>query len=256
MFPARRCPATYGRRVKTVQNLDVVRIDEVVRGLLLVRGAVPAKNGDVVRARPKVKVRRSPVMRLKLLNEQGQANRQVDAPDAVFARGLQRGAVHQVVVAYRVCQRPPGHPQAEGPRRSDRQVTSRSARRAPAAPAPAWPPRRCGVGRSHLPELPDENFTPEGQQEDVRAGAGAIRSQLAREGRSPWSCRSAVEAPKTANCRAEVQGHGPGLVKTLVIADGRRQPRCSLRGNPPGHVLVPGAALRRSASLVFSRRCW
>ena len=45
---ARRCRASCGNVTKTMQNLDIVRIDEA-RQLLLVRGAVPgAKNGHVV----------------------------------------------------------------------------------------------------------------------------------------------------------------------------------------------------------------
>ena len=43
-----------GAATRTVQNLDIVRVD-AERGLLLVRGAVPGhKNGDVV-VRPAIK---------------------------------------------------------------------------------------------------------------------------------------------------------------------------------------------------------
>jgi len=54
VFPGKKMSGHLGDVTKTVQNLDVVRIDEA-RQLLLVRGAVPgAKNGHVV-VRPAVK---------------------------------------------------------------------------------------------------------------------------------------------------------------------------------------------------------
>ena len=56
VFPGKKMSGQLGDVTKTVQNLDIVRIDEV-RQLLLVRGAVPgAKNGHVV-VRPAVKVK-------------------------------------------------------------------------------------------------------------------------------------------------------------------------------------------------------
>ena len=48
VFPGKKMSGHLGDVTKTVQNLDIVRIDEA-RQLLLVRGAVPgAKNGHVV----------------------------------------------------------------------------------------------------------------------------------------------------------------------------------------------------------------
>jgi len=56
VFPGKKMSGHLGDVTKTVQNLDVVRIDEA-RQLLLVRGAVPgAKNGHVV-VRPAAKVK-------------------------------------------------------------------------------------------------------------------------------------------------------------------------------------------------------
>ena len=56
VFPGKKMSGHLGDVTKTVQNLDIVRIDEA-RQLLLVRGAVPgAKNGHVV-VRPAVKAR-------------------------------------------------------------------------------------------------------------------------------------------------------------------------------------------------------
>jgi large subunit ribosomal protein L3 len=54
VFPGKKMSGQMGNVTKTVQNLDIVRIDEA-RQLLLVRGAVPgAKNGHVV-VKPAVK---------------------------------------------------------------------------------------------------------------------------------------------------------------------------------------------------------
>ena len=56
VFPGKKMTGHMGDETVSVQNLDVIRIDEI-RQLLLVRGAVPgAKNGHVV-VRPAVKVR-------------------------------------------------------------------------------------------------------------------------------------------------------------------------------------------------------
>ncbi len=56
VFPGKKMSGHLGDVTKTVQNLDIVRVDEA-RQLLLVRGAVPgAKNGHVV-VSPAVKVK-------------------------------------------------------------------------------------------------------------------------------------------------------------------------------------------------------
>ena len=62
VFPGKKMSGQRGDVTKSVQNLDIVRIDEA-RQLLLVRGAVPgAKNGHVVVSPSiKVKVRREGV---------------------------------------------------------------------------------------------------------------------------------------------------------------------------------------------------
>jgi large subunit ribosomal protein L3 len=54
IFPGKRMSGHMGNVNRTIQNLEVVRVD-VERGLLLVKGAVPgAKGGDVI-VRPAVK---------------------------------------------------------------------------------------------------------------------------------------------------------------------------------------------------------
>jgi large subunit ribosomal protein L3 len=56
VFPGKKMSGQRGHVTKSVQNLDIVRIDEA-RQLLLVRGAVPGhKNGHVV-VSPAIKVK-------------------------------------------------------------------------------------------------------------------------------------------------------------------------------------------------------
>jgi large subunit ribosomal protein L3 len=48
VFPGKRMSGHYGDATRTVQNLEVVRVD-IARGLLLVKGAVPgAENGHLI----------------------------------------------------------------------------------------------------------------------------------------------------------------------------------------------------------------
>ena len=54
VFPGKRMAGHLGNVTATVQNLEVVRVDEA-RGLLLVRGAVPGSAEGVVIVRPAVK---------------------------------------------------------------------------------------------------------------------------------------------------------------------------------------------------------
>jgi large subunit ribosomal protein L3 len=54
VFPGKRMAGQYGNVKRTVQNLEVVRVD-AERGLLLVKGAVPGSKGNDVVVRPSVK---------------------------------------------------------------------------------------------------------------------------------------------------------------------------------------------------------
>jgi large subunit ribosomal protein L3 len=56
VFPGKKMTGHMGDETVTVQNLDVVRIDEA-RQLLLVRGAVPGSDGGFVTIRPAVKAK-------------------------------------------------------------------------------------------------------------------------------------------------------------------------------------------------------
>jgi large subunit ribosomal protein L3 len=56
VFPGKKMSGHRGDVTKTVQNLDIVRVDEA-RQLLLVRGAVPGAKNGFVTVRPAIKVR-------------------------------------------------------------------------------------------------------------------------------------------------------------------------------------------------------
>jgi large subunit ribosomal protein L3 len=56
VFPGKRMSGHMGDETVTVQNLDVVRVDEA-RSLLLVKGAVPGAKNGFVTVRPAVKTR-------------------------------------------------------------------------------------------------------------------------------------------------------------------------------------------------------
>lgn len=55
VFPGKRMAGQYGNEQRTVQKLEIIRVD-AERGLLLVKGAVPGSKGNDVIVRPSVKV--------------------------------------------------------------------------------------------------------------------------------------------------------------------------------------------------------
>ena len=56
VFPGKRMSGQMGNVTKTIQNLDVVRIDEA-RQLLMIKGAIPGSAGGFVSVRPAVKAK-------------------------------------------------------------------------------------------------------------------------------------------------------------------------------------------------------
>ena len=56
VFPGKRMTGHMGDDTKTIQNLDIVRVDEA-RQLLMIRGAVPGSNGGFVTVRPAIKAK-------------------------------------------------------------------------------------------------------------------------------------------------------------------------------------------------------
>lgn len=54
VFPGKKMPGHYGNERKTIQNLEVIRVD-VEANRILVKGAVPGPRGGLVEVRPAVK---------------------------------------------------------------------------------------------------------------------------------------------------------------------------------------------------------
>jgi large subunit ribosomal protein L3 len=56
VFPGKKMTGHMGDDTKTIQNLDIVRVDEA-RQLLMIRGAVPGSNGGFLTVRPAIKAK-------------------------------------------------------------------------------------------------------------------------------------------------------------------------------------------------------
>ena len=156
-------------------------------------------------------------MQLELLNDQGQATDNYDAPETVFGRAYNEDLVHQVVVAFQANAR-------QGTRaQKDREQVHHSTKkpfkqkgtgraRAGMTSSPLWR----GGGRI-FPNMPDENFSQKINKKMYRAGMAAILSQLAREGRLAVVDSLTVDSPKTKPLAAKFKAMN--LQSVLVIAD-------------------------------------
>src|SRR5574344_955624 len=156
-------------------------------------------------------------MQLELLNEQGQAAAQFDAPETVFGRAYNEDLIHQLVTAYRANGR-------QGTRaQKDRQQVKHSTKktfkqkgtgnaRAGMTSSPLWR----GGGRV-FPNLPEENFTQKINKKMYRAGMAAILSQLAREGRLAVVDSIKLDSPKTKVLADKFKAMN--LESVMVIAD-------------------------------------
>jgi large subunit ribosomal protein L4 len=156
-------------------------------------------------------------MQLELLNDQGQAASQYEAPETVFGRAYNEDLVHQVVVAFQANAR-------QGTRaQKDREQVKHSTKkpfkqkgtgraRAGMTSSPLWR----GGGRI-FPNMPDENFSQKINKKMYRAGMAAILSQLAREGRLAVVESLTVDSPKTKPLAAKFKAMN--LQSVLVIAD-------------------------------------
>ncbi len=156
-------------------------------------------------------------MKLELLNEQGKAASQVDAPETVFGRDFNEDLIHQIVVAYRANGR-----QGTRAQKDREQVSHTTAKpfkqkgtgraRAGMSSSPLWR----GGGRI-FPNLPEENFTQKINKKMYRAGMASILSQLAREGRLAVVESLKVDSPKTKVLADKFKSMN--LDSVMVIAD-------------------------------------
>ena len=156
-------------------------------------------------------------MQIELLDEQGQAAAQFDAPEAVFGRTYNEDLVHQIVVAYQANARQGTRAQKD--REQVRHSTKKPFKqkgtgraRAGMTSSPLWR----GGGRI-FPNLPDENFSQKINKKMYRAGMASILSQLAREGRLAVIESLTVDAPKTRQLADKFKAMK--LSSVMVIAD-------------------------------------
>ena len=156
-------------------------------------------------------------MKLELLNEQGKAASQVDAPETVFGRDFNEDLIHQIIVAYRANGRQGTRAQKD--REQVRHTTAKPFKqkgtgraRAGMSSSPLWR----GGGRI-FPNQPDENFTQKINKKMYRAGMASIFSQLAREGRLAVVDSLTVDSPKTKVLADKFKSMN--LDSVMVIAD-------------------------------------
>jgi len=156
-------------------------------------------------------------MKLELLNEQGKAASQVDAPETVFGRDFNEDLIHQIIVAYRANGRQGTRAQKD--REQVRHTTAKPFKqkgtgraRAGMSSSPLWR----GGGRI-FPNLPEENFTQKINKKMYRAGMASIFSQLAREGRLAVVDSLTVDSPKTKVLADKFKSMN--LDSVMVIAD-------------------------------------
>ena len=156
-------------------------------------------------------------MELKVINEKGEAQKSVDASEALFGRSYNEALVHQVVVAY----------QANG-----RQGTRAQKTRAEVRHSTKKPWRQKGTGRARagmtssplwrgggriFPNNPDENFTQKINRKMYRAGMAAILSQLVREERLSVIDGLTLSEPKTKLLAGKLRTLG--LEHVLILTD-------------------------------------
>ncbi|MEO9103199.1 MAG: 50S ribosomal protein L4 [Burkholderiaceae bacterium] len=156
-------------------------------------------------------------MQIELLDDQGQAASQFDAPETVFGRTYNEDLVHQIVVAYQANARQGTRAQKD--REQVRHSTKKPFKqkgtgraRAGMTSSPLWR----GGGRI-FPNMPDENFTQKINKKMYRAGMASIFSQLAREGRLAVIDSLTVDSPKTSQLASKFKAMN--LSSVLVIAD-------------------------------------
>ncbi|NLY64606.1 MAG: 50S ribosomal protein L4 [Alcaligenaceae bacterium] len=156
-------------------------------------------------------------MDLKLLNDQGQADATVSAPDTVFGRDFNEALVHQVVIAYQANARSGNRAQKD--RATVKHSTKKPWRqkgtgraRSGMTSSPIWR----GGGRA-FPNSPEENFSQKVNKKMYRAGIRSILSQLAREDRIAVVESFSFDTPKTKLAASKLKAMG--LDSVLVITD-------------------------------------
>jgi large subunit ribosomal protein L4 len=156
-------------------------------------------------------------MELKVINEKGEAQKSVDASEALFGREYNEALIHQVVVAYNA---------------NGRQGTRQQKTRAEVRHSTRKPWRQKGTGRARagmtssplwrgggriFPNKPDENFTQKLNRKMYRAGMASILSQLVREERLAVIDSLTLDQPKTKLLAGKLQALG--MKDVLILTD-------------------------------------
>ncbi|MDO5680122.1 MAG: 50S ribosomal protein L4 [Pelistega sp.] len=190
-------------------------------------------------------------MELKLLNEQGQSEATVTAPDTIFGREFNEALVHQIVVAYQANARSGNRAQKD--RATVKHSTKKPWRqkgtgraRAGMTSSPIWR----GGGRA-FPSSPDENFSHKVNKKMYRAGIRSILSQLAREGRIAVVDSFTFDTPKTKLAATKLKEMG--LDSVLVITDAVDENTYLATRNLP-HVAVVEPRYADPLSLVHYKK--
>ncbi len=190
-------------------------------------------------------------MELKLLNEQGQSEATVTAPDTIFGREFNEALVHQIVVAYQANARSGNRAQKD--RATVKHSTKKPWRqkgtgraRAGMTSSPIWR----GGGRA-FPSSPDENFSHKVNKKMYRAGLRSILSQLAREDRIAVVDSFTFDTPKTKLAATKLKEMG--LDSVLVITDAVDENTYLATRNLP-HVAVVEPRYADPLSLVHYKK--
>ena len=190
-------------------------------------------------------------MELKLLNEQGQSEATVTAPDTIFGREFNEALVHQIVVAYQANARSGNRAQKD--RATVKHSTKKPWRqkgtgraRAGMTSSPIWR----GGGRA-FPSSPEENFSHKVNKKMYRAGLRSILSQLAREDRIAVVDSFTFDTPKTKLAATKLKEMG--LDSVLVITDAVDENTYLATRNLP-HVAVVEPRYADPLSLVHYKK--
>ena len=158
-------------------------------------------------------------MELKVINEKGLSDSNMNASDEVFGREYNEDLVHQLVTAYQANARAGNSKQksrceiAKSTRKPFAQKGTGRAR-AGMASSPLW-----RGGGKIFPNTGEENYTQKVNRKMYRAGFAAILSKLVSENRLVVIEDLTVDAPKTKILADKIKGMGFGTGRVLIITD-------------------------------------
>ena len=158
-------------------------------------------------------------MKIKVINDNGQAAASIEASDDLFGREYNEALIHQLVTAYQANARSGNSKQkgrAEIAKSTRKPWAQKGTGRARAgmASSPLW-----RGGGKIFPNSPDENFSQKVNRKMYRAGLASILSQLVRENRLTVVDSLVVAEPKTKLLAQKMKGMGLDTGRVLIITD-------------------------------------